>query len=120
MQDFKKLKVWEKAHHLVLTIYGSAKQFPTEELYGLTNQMRRAATSIVCNIAEGCGRSGKLDFARFLQIAAGSGSELEYQILLAYDLSFFNRTESQALGNAVIDVKRMLSSLMQRLRIENC
>ena len=77
MQDFKKLKVWERGHHLALAIYKTTARFPKEELYGLTSQMRRAAASIVSKIAEGRGRAGGADFARFLHMATGSAYELE-------------------------------------------
>lgn len=119
MQDFKKLKVWEKGHRLTLAVYKLTTQFPKHELYGLTSQMRRAAASIVSNIAEGCGRTGRADFARFLQMAAGSASELEYQLLLAHDLIFLKPEEYQNLERAVVEVKRMLTVLMQRPRTEN-
>jgi len=118
MQDFKKLKVWEKGHQLTLGVYKFTAPFPKEERYGLTSQMRRAAASIVSNIAEGCGRAGRPDFARFLQIATGSASELEYQLLLARDLNFLKPEEHQNLERGVVEVKRMLSSLTQRLRGE--
>jgi four helix bundle protein len=83
MQDFKKLKVWEKGHQLTLAVYKLTARFPKEELYGLTSQMRRAAASVVSNIAEGCGRGGRADFGSFLQMATGSASELECQLLLS-------------------------------------
>jgi len=118
MQDFKKLKVWEKRHQLTLAVYKLTTQFPKHELYGLTSQMRRAATSIVSNIAEGCGRTGRADFARFLQMATGSASELEYQLLPAHDLNFLKLQEYQYLERGVVEVKRMLSSFIQRLRSE--
>jgi four helix bundle protein len=119
MQDFKKLKVWEKGHQITLAIYKLTARFPKEELYGLTSQMRRAAASIVSNIAEGCGRAGRADFGRFLQMATGSASELEYQLLLAHDLNYLKAEEYQNLEKGVVEVKRMLSALMQRLRTEN-
>ncbi|MGD1155637.1 MAG: four helix bundle protein [Terriglobia bacterium] len=119
MQDFKKLKVWDKAHQLTLAVYKATAHFPREELYGLTNQTRRSAASIVYNIAEGCGRAGRAEFARFLQMATGSASELEYQLLLAHDLKFLRDEEYRSLESGVVEVKRMLSSLMQRLRTEN-
>src|SRR5450631_26474 len=75
MQDFRNLKVWEKAHALTLDIYKASKSFPREEMYGMTSQMRRASVSIGANIAEGACRRGDVDFARFLQIAVGSASE---------------------------------------------
>lgn len=88
MRDFRELKVWEKAHLLTLKIYNVTKGYPKEELYGLTSQIRRACVSIPTNIAEGCVRSSDADFARFLYIALGSTSELEYLIVLSNDLKF--------------------------------
>ena len=88
MKDFRNLKVWEKAHLLTLKIYKVTEEFPREELYGLTSQIRRACVSIPTNIAEGCVRSSDADFSRFLYIALGSTSELEYLILLSMDLKF--------------------------------
>jgi four helix bundle protein len=83
MQDFRKLKVWEKSHNLTLEIYKSTESFPGSEIYGLTSQTRRSCSSIPANISEGCGRKSAAEFARFLQIAMGSASELEYHLLLA-------------------------------------
>ncbi len=83
MQDFRKLKVWSKAHVLTLDVYKASEAFPREEIYGLTSQLRRASVSIGANIAEGTCRKGDVDFARFLQMAAGSASEVEYHLLLA-------------------------------------
>jgi len=77
MKDFRNLKAWEKAHQLTLKIYKVTEEFPREELYGLTSQIRRACVSIPTNIAEGCVRSSDADFSRFLYIALGSTSELE-------------------------------------------
>jgi four helix bundle protein len=78
MKDFRQLKVWERSHHLTLKVYVHTRNFPKDELYGLTAQMRRAAASIGANIAEGCGRRGDAELGRFLQIAMGSACELEY------------------------------------------
>jgi four helix bundle protein len=83
MKDFRTLLVWEKSHLLVLDIYQHLSSFPKEERFGLADQIRRAAVSIPANIAEGCGRGSDADFARFIQIAMGSASELEYEILLS-------------------------------------
>ena len=88
MKDFRTLTVWQEAHQLTLSIYRVTKNFPKDELYGLTSQMRRCSASIAANIAEGCGRRGNAEFARFLQIASGSASELDYHLLLARDLGF--------------------------------
>ena len=115
MQDFRKLKVWEKAHQLALAIYKSTRMFPKEELYGLTSQIRRASMSIPTNIAEGCGRSTDAEFARFLQIAMGSASETEYELLLSYDLGFMGKDEYSKLEVATKEVKRMIAALFKTL-----
>lgn len=119
MQDFRNLKVWEKAHALTLAIYRFSKTFPRDEIYGLTSQMRRVSVSIGANIAEGTCRKGDVDFARFLQMAAGSASELEYHLLLARDLELLKTSDYQRLSEAAVEVKRMLASLMQRLRADS-
>jgi len=119
VQDFKNLRVWEKAHALTLDVYKSSKTFPREEIYGLTSQMRRASASIGANIAEGACRGGDLDFARFLQIATGSASELEYHhLLLARDLQILRILDFDRLSSETTEVKRMLASLMKKLRAE--
>jgi four helix bundle protein len=119
VQSFRSLRVWEKAHKLTLDIYACSKSFPREETYGLTNQIRRSSSSIGMNIAEGCCRKGSAEMSRFLQIAMGSASELEYQLLLAHDLEYLENVEYERLSTAVIEVKRMLSSLMQKVKAVN-
>lgn len=119
MQDFRNLKVWEKGHTLTLEIYRATKSFPRDEVYGLTSQMRRASASIGANIAEGSCRKGDVDFARFLQMAVGSASELEYHLLLAHDLDLLKTSDYHRLSSEAVEVKRMLSSLMRKLRAES-
>jgi four helix bundle protein len=80
MKDFHDLHVWERSHKLTLVIYAATMKFPREELYGLTSQIRRCTVSIGANIAEGCGKMGNIEFQRFLQISAGSASELDYEL----------------------------------------
>ena len=116
MQDFRQLKVWQMAHQLTLEIYRATKDFPKEELYGLTSQIRRGCSSIPTNIAEGCGRGSDLDFARFLQIAMGSACELEYLLILSHDLALISPVLQEQLMPKVVEVKRMLTGLMQRVR----
>lgn len=116
MQDFRDLKVWQKSHTLALAVYRLTAPMPRAELFGLTSQMRRAASSIGANIAEGCGRDGGADLARFLQIAAGSASELENHALLARDLGFVSRDAVEALMVDTAEVKRMLHGLIQSVR----
>ncbi len=118
MKDFKKLKVWEKSHHLALRVYGVTAKFPKEELYGLTSQMRRSCISIPTNIAEGCGRNRDTELNRFFEIAMGSASELEYLVLLARDLKFLGKEECDTLMNEITEVKRMLASFIQKLRTD--
>ena len=118
MKDFRQLRVWEKAHHLTLAVYKATAAFPRAELYGLTSQTRRACVSIPANIAGGCGRSGDAELARFLQIAMGSASELEYHLLLARDLNLLNSSDYEHLANGVTEVKRMLTSFIQKLRAD--
>ncbi len=115
MQDFRSLNVWHKSHALVLAIYRSTSTFPRDELFGLTSQLRRSASSVPANIAEGCGRGGG-DFGRFLGIAAGSASESEYHILLARDLGYLTTEQSDSLTADVHEVKRMLTALIQRTK----
>ena len=90
MQDYRKLKVWQKAYDLVLEIYVITKKFPKEELYGVTSQIRRSAASITANISEGCGRKTKTELSRFLVIALGSLNETENFLLLARDLKYLS------------------------------
>ena len=119
MQSFRNLRVWEKAHQLTLDVYAFSKTFPRDEMFGLTGQMRRASASIGMNIAEGCCRKGDAEMARFLQIAMGSASELEYQFLLAHDLKYLPDPAYGSLTAQVVEVKKMLSSLMQKVKVFN-
>jgi four helix bundle protein len=116
LQSFRNLKVWEKSHLLTLDVYRSSRSFPREEIYGLTSQMRRSAASIGANIAEGSCRKGDAEFGRFLHIAMGSASELEYHLILAHDLKMLRTEDYDRLSNEAIEVKRMLTSFLQKLR----
>ncbi len=119
MRDFRDLKVWEKAYALTLATYGATKVFPREERFGLTSQLRRAAVSIPANIAEGCGRSGEAELARFFQIAMGSASELECELMMARDLGYVNAVTYDGLASDVTEVKRMLTSFIQKLKADS-
>ena len=116
MKNFRDLKVWHKSHELTLLIYKETKSFPKEELYGLTSQIRRACASVPANIAEGCGKSTDADFARFLQIAFGSANELEYHLILARDLEILDNNTHNTLELGLIEVKKMLASLITKIR----
>lgn len=119
MQDFRKLEVWQKSHVLTLEIYRASGSFPDYEKYGLVSQMRRCAASVPCNIAEGAGRGTRSDFARFLDIAIGSAMELDYQLLLAYDLRFVESDRHKSLRTAIREVQKMLVGLKRSLRDKN-
>ena len=110
MRDFRKIQVWQKSHELTLRLYTVTSAFPKEELYGLTSQIRRASASIASNIAEGCGRNTQTELARFVHIASGSASELDYHLLLAHDLGFIDQDIYFELGNVISEIKRMLYS----------
>jgi four helix bundle protein len=120
MKDFRKLEVWNKAHQVVLNVYKSTLGFPKDEMFGLTSQIRRAAASIPSNIAEGCGRGSDAELSRFSQIAMGSSSELEYQVLLAKDLRYLSNDVYEDLSNKVVEVKKMLTSLIKKLNADRC
>ncbi len=115
MRDFKQLKVWEKSHQLTLLIYQITKSYPKDELFGLTSQTKRACSSIPANIAEGCGKRTEADFARYLQISFGSACELEYHLFLAHDLKIISPNNYQKLENLLVEVKKMLASLIGKL-----
>ena len=119
MRRFKEIKAWEKSHAVTLAVYALTKNFPKDELYGLTSQIRRSASSVGANIAEGCDRKSKGELGRFMLIALGSASELEYHLLLARDLDFLNSPDYQRLELEVVEVKRMLSSLIRKLRADS-
>lgn len=115
MRDYKKYKVWELGHQVTLAIYKISQKFPKGEIYGITNQMRRAAYSIPPNIAEGCGRESDAEFKRFLVIAQGSSSELEYFAILARDLGYIDESVYFKLDDSINKTKRSLNKLIQKL-----
>ncbi len=112
-QTFKDLRVWKKAHELVLEIYKLTDSFPKHEMYSLTSQLRRSAVSIPANIAEGHKKSGRADKARFLNIAQGSLEETRYYLILAQDLQYGQTTE---LETKIDDVGRMLYGYTRAIR----
>lgn len=115
VKDFHQLQVWQKAHPLTLEIYRLTASFPRAEIFGLRSQLRRASSSIGANLAEGCGRDGDAELARFCNIARGSASELEYHLLLARDLHFLPDSDHLLLANQTTEIKRMLTGLIQKL-----
>ena len=118
MKDFHNVKVWRKAHNLTLTIYKVSESFPREEVYGLTSQIRRACVSVPTNIAEGCGRNSDPELARFLEIAFGSASEVEYLLLLSKDISLLDGPTYEQINREVVEVKRMLATFIKTVRAQ--
>lgn len=119
MRDYKKYLVWQRSHELVLEIYKVTRAFPKDELFALTNQMKRSSSSIPTNIAEGCGRNSDKDFCRFLYFSFGSANELEYQITLSIDLKFIESEDGQKLLFQIEEIKKMLNGLITKLNADS-
>ena len=115
MQDYKKIDVWKRSYEFSKEIYGITSSFPDEEKFGLASQVRRAAVSIPINIAEGSGRNSRKDFANFIQIAIGSASEVECELLLSKDLNFIDDENFSGLCKEIIEIRKMLISFRKTL-----
>ena len=113
MSRYKDLEVWKKSHNLALSIYHNTKHFPDSEKFGLISQMRRAATSIPTNIAEGQGRSNNKEFINFLRISKGSATEVEYLLLLSLDLGYISKDIYLDLNGKTEKILAMLNNLMK-------
>jgi four helix bundle protein len=118
MRNYRDLQTWKKAHLLTLDLYRMSRRFPREEMYGLTSQLRRAASSIGANLAEGCGRRTNNEMARFVRIALGSASELDYHLLLSRDLELLEESDYQRSAKTLVEVRKMLTSLLSSIELE--
>ena len=116
MKDYRKILVWQRSHKLTVEIYRLTKLFPKDEMFGLTSQMRRAASSIPANIAEGAGREGDAELKRFLIIALGSASELDYFILLSRELGYIETSAANKAAAEIMEIRRMLGGFVQKLK----
>lgn len=116
MKDFRDLTVWQCAHQITLTVYRCTRDFPREETYGIVSQLRRCSASVAANVAEGCGRSGNAEFGRFLTMAMGSASELEYVLLLAHDLKYLTPEQHAQVAQEVLTMRRMLNRLLSKVQ----
>src|SRR5205085_4253377 len=116
MREFRTLAAWQRSHAFVLRMYELTATFPRDELYGLTSQVKRSSASVPTNISEGCGTDGDLDLARFLQMAMRSACELDYQLLLARDISFVDQQTYEPLARELSEIKRMLNALIRKVR----
>jgi four helix bundle protein len=115
VQDFRKLDVWRRSHTFALQIYAISRQLTADERFGMCSQIRRAASSIPANIAEGCGRRGKAELRHFLYTSMGSASELEYFLLLARELNMIEQAQHLRAEAELLQIKKMLAALPQRL-----
>lgn len=115
MQNFKDLKIWQKSSELAIFVYEITKKFPTDERFGLTNQMRRSGVSVPSNIAEGHMRTTNKDFRQFIAMARGSCAELETQSLIAFKLNYIEQSAYSELLSQIEEVSKMLSSFYSKL-----
>lgn len=116
VKSFQDLAVWQRAMQLANKVYDAALEFPKEEVFGLTSQMRRSAVSVASNIAEGSQRSGKKEFIQFLTIARGSLAELLTQLILAQDRRFIAEEKYNEIYMLIDQVSRMSMRLIQSLK----
>jgi four helix bundle protein len=116
MRKFQNIQVWQKSHDVTMRVYAFTRNFPFDERYGLTAQMRRSAAAIPTNIAEGSGKRSEKDFARFLEISFCSASELEYQVFLSWKLGYLTDGEYEQAASELSEVQRMLNGFIRRLR----
>lgn len=117
IKDFKDLVVWQRAMDLVAEVYQVVKKLPKEELYALSDQIRRAVISIPSNIAEGYGRNSSKEFSHFISIAKGSKSELETQLLLCLKIDYLKESDIQNVMYLIDQVGKMLYSLQKKLTV---
>ncbi|GBE30226.1 hypothetical protein BMS3Bbin04_01258 [bacterium BMS3Bbin04] len=116
MRDHTQLKAWQVADDVVMAIYRTTKNFPREELFGLTSQMRRTAVSVTSNIVEGAARSSRADYIRFLDIGFASARELEYQIFVSDRLGYFEGDSGLELAGLAKESCKILHGLIASLR----
>lgn len=114
--EYKDLEVWIEARKLTKLVYDSTKSYPKEEIFGLTNQMRRCAVSVPSNIAEGCGRNTAKETIHFLFIARGSLFELETQFYLSLDLTYINNEDFKIISNQIILYKKLINGFINYYR----
>ena len=116
MRDHSKLRAFELADEVVVSVYQATARFPKGEMFGLTSQIRRAAVSVPSNIVEGCARDSEADYLRFLNIAFGSLRELHYQLNLSMRLGFLSNKDASLLEPKVIETEKVLNGLIRSLR----
>jgi len=115
LQEFRKLDVWKRAHGLVLAVYRASQDLPKEEVFGITIQLRRAATAIPTRIAEGCGRETSPEFIADLRRSVAASNELDYLLLLAKDLGYLKPEFHESLSAETVEVRKMIYGLLRKL-----
>jgi four helix bundle protein len=113
IKSFTDLKAWQESHNIVIRIYKITKNFPKEEVFGLTNQMRRCAVSVTSNIAEGFSRSSKKDKSQFYTIALGSVTGLQSQLLVAKDIQYISKQEFKQIADKTVEINKMINGLIK-------
>lgn len=116
MRDYKKINAWERSHRFVLQIYALTEAFPVDERFGIISQLRRAALSIPTNIAEGCGRSTESELVRFMDIASGSASEVDYLLYLAMELKYIDPDKYERASSELTEIRKMISGYAKSVR----
>ncbi|MGB0897002.1 MAG: four helix bundle protein [Flavobacteriaceae bacterium] len=116
MRDYKKYEVWKKGHQLALELYAISRQFPKEEVYGITSQLRRASLSIPTNIVEGASRNSENEFANFINIASGSAAEVEYLIEFSKELGYLGNEDFNKVNKEIVSIRKMLNALYTKLK----
>ncbi len=115
MKDYKNLIVWKRSHHLVKEIYWLTNKLPKHEQFGITSQLRRASVSIPTNIAEGCGRNSNKELHRFMVIASGSASEVEYLLYLCLEMKYIEVNSYSKISSELVEIRKMITSYRQKL-----
>ncbi|MGM9868425.1 MAG: four helix bundle protein [Sodaliphilus sp.] len=116
MRDFRNLEIWERGLQLAKQIYLVSRDFPSEEKYGLQSRIRRAATSIPINIAEGCGRESLKDFVHFIHFAEGSASEVECELIIAVELGFIDKLQAEPIIGEITQLRKMMNSYKLKIQ----
>lgn len=118
VRNYRELEVWDRSHKLTLELYKLSRGFPREEIYGLTSQLRCAAVSIGANLAEGCGRRTSGELARFVRMAMGSASELDYHLLLCRDFEFMSKDQYDRSSRELVRIRKMLTGLLTSIEAQ--
>lgn len=118
ISNFTDLIAWQKAHSMVLGVYGATKKFPSNEQFGLTSQIKRAVVSVTSNVAEGFSRQTRADKVHFYHMALGSCTEVQNQLMISRDLKFISQTEFSPLADLSVGVNKLLNGLIKSIKLQ--